>query len=232
MTEDSKQSVEHPILWSTEVGSKMWRMDHAGSDSDVFSAYQVPTVDILSGRNAGNGAHFSHRPEIGVDIQNHEVGLWIARLIEGNVNYVWGVLSPIVIKDSDDLRRLYHIVRSQASKKTIDSIVGLANSSVRDGRKHPQRLTKRLGIAIRTLRFGVAWLEGRFDPLELFQPVAPEERTSETLLDAYTAIPGAEARSTLPGRPDPEPFRSYLLDLRLRDLHIRSRDRQLLAEGF
>jgi predicted nucleotidyltransferase len=150
-------------------------MNHAGSDVDLFQCYVAPTRDILRGENRGGGCHFTQDkakdpPE---DLQNHEIGKWIDMLIKGNVNYYWGVFSPLVQEariapsgmfepDRTFLSYLRGIVRGQPTKAIYHSTKGLAMSNMKDvqtdERWHdPRWRRKKLNIIYRTVKFADGW---------------------------------------------------------------------------
>ena len=110
-------------LFITNVGSHMWKMDHPGSDIDLFVALLAPTKAILRGE-------FNERSKVeysgSVDKQYHELGRIVDQIIKNNWNYLSGVMSPIVVKDWELLAELRRLTILNYSKSAYHSIRGLA----------------------------------------------------------------------------------------------------------
>lgn len=220
------------ILFSTVVGSHMWEMNHEGSDRDIMTCVVFPTEDILSGRAEPKQFAMKHLPEKGLDIQTGEIGKWIDQLISGNVNYIWGALSPVVEVGSPDLHRLRRIVLYNRSKATLASVRGLAASAIAQAALKGWKGHKQFNIAMRTIGFGISWIRGSstlfsYRPF-VYVPDAPI--TPQAMNGWYDAILRTldieEKKSLFPDRPDPTPFREFLLDLRLQHL-----DRKVLMRS-
>ncbi len=207
-------------LWTTVVGSHTWRMNRPDSDIDEFTAYIVPTVDILNGRNRGHGSHFKAKAEGTVDRHKHEIGLIVNELIDANVNHLIGVLSPVVSYQKDDeLKRIKDLVlECGSSKACYRSINGLAYKNYKKyvighdtAREYP--IEKKCNLICRTLLFGINILEGKGF---IFTPV--EKQTPEDVKKLMKQLDEAKEASTLPERVDEEPFRDYLFNIRMRQL--------------
>lgn len=141
------------ILMTTNVGSHMWKMSHPGSDTDLFHIYLEPSDNILIGRPYKESYHETEtgdRPSDTIDNVYHELAKVIRELQKGNVNFIWGVLSPIYLsldgsrmldnRDADSRLSHYHLTndprphlrqlgRDSLSKKCYHSIRGLALSN-------------------------------------------------------------------------------------------------------
>ena len=213
---------ENEKLLTTEVGSTMWGMRHPGSDTDLFTIYKVPTMDILRGLfNPAAGRGHSNQDKVAqVDSSSFEIQHVIDELIKGNVNFIWGVLSQVVVEqDPFSMRWLRQAVLGTAAKNIANSARGLAASCVRDvetGKTTETRqVAKKYKQAIRTLRFASSWLIGMGPS---FQPVAEEEATLSEYITTLWVFEYCLQYSRLPDRVDPAPFHDLLLLLRLRDL--------------
>lgn len=215
------------ILWCTEVGSFMWGMNHPGSDHDYFSAYRVPTRDILSGRTWGGGAHFTPGPETGEDKQNHEIGKWISMLLAANSNYVQGIFSPIIVRPSPYLERLKVIMQDNLSTRFVPSLVGLAKGCEKDALRNPASAHKKYLTAIRSLKWGARILrEGKIS----FEPVPADMDTPEAYAAALAELRAAEAATALPrDPPHPEMFHEFLLSVRMDELNAVGLDAPITA---
>src|SRR5574341_1477687 len=160
--------VKMKTLWISNVGSHAWLMNRPDSDIDIFTAFIVPSRDILSGRNHGGGSHCSGSSGAGdVDKVSHEIGKIVDELIKGNINFLVGTLSPILISQHKDcLRSLKNIlIEHGQTKACIHSIRGLAVHNYRKfitgsdtARDYP--LTKKCNTINRVLLFGINLLNG------------------------------------------------------------------------
>lgn len=209
-------------LWITKIGSHLWLMDRPDSDIDIFTAYMVPTEDILSGENRGSGSHHSGGAGAGeTDSVSHEIGKIIDQLIKGNINFLVGTLSPLVLFQHDDrLSTLKSIVLEHGQTKACThSIRGLA---VHNYKKYltgsytadEQVITKKCNTINRVLFFGINLLNGNGFEFAPVKDQTPDD--VERVLDEFDK---AVLASDLPDKTDQKPFREYLLDVRLRELH-------------
>lgn len=210
------------IIWTTNIGSHAWHMNHADSDIDVFDAYIVPTKDILSGKNNGGGSHFHEKDENdNIDKHTHEIGKIIDELIKGNINFLIGTLSPIVLFEEKnylkDIRQL--VINHCQTKSCTHSIKGLAISNYKKyiigsdtARDYP--LTKKCNMIVRTLMFGINILRGNG-----FKLNAINNQTPEYVKQMLIIFDEAFINSKIPDKTDPEPFRNYLYELRLKELN-------------
>jgi len=195
-------------VFKTVVGSHMWGMNHKDSDIDYFICYSVPTRDILSGVANIKSSHTKH----GIaDYAKHEVGIVVNQLLKGNVNFLWGVMSPVVEKSSKWHRELKRIVKKNVSKNCYNSIYGLAvhnyKKYIESGRDVSE---KRCNIIARTIEFGINLLSSR---KIVFRPV--HSATPEMIENMLDCLYGALLDSSLPDKPNEKPFREWLLNYRL-----------------
>jgi len=207
---------EVKVLFSTNVGSHIWTMNHPGSDVDLFVAYQAPSTDFLTGR-AHDRSHHSIQGKD--DRSSHEIGKVVEEVLKGNVNFLWGVFSPIQISDEGNvLEGLIALARKNLSRQCFNSINGLGvhnyKKYVESGKDTSQ---KRCNIIARTLRFGITLLrQGEFE----FKPV--RDVKPEDIPKLLEEIQAAEKESCLPEHPTArDEFYAWLLDLRVRDLNER-----------
>jgi hypothetical protein len=202
-------------LFISCVGSHMWGMQNEESDIDLVMIYIVPTRVLLRGERILPTVRQEIAAQKGeiYDTLGWEVGHLINQLIKGNVNAIWYVTSPLVIKPSIIQEELSALVQANLCKKTYCSIKGMAESQIKSEEK-PKIAGKGYRTALRTINFGLKLLrEGRisFAPV-LHTPGAREvmERMSQ-LEEAYEA-------SLLPDLPDEEAFRDFLMRLRMADM--------------
>jgi hypothetical protein len=215
------------VLWQTEVGFRMWSMDHPGPDTDIFEVYMESPRLILRGE-AEMGSSSTHRSDTqNTDIATHEISHVVDQIVKGNVNFLFGVMSPLVISAEAapdfPLRTFREIVAAHPSRNVYNSTNGLA---VGNRNKYLVNLTdtefleppiqKRAATIIRTCHYGATLLtHGR----HAFLPVT---RGSIVMADVDQAIEElnlAHANSTMPDHPPTEPFRNWLGKYRLAELY-------------
>jgi predicted nucleotidyltransferase len=203
-------------LFITNVGSHMWRMERPDSDVDLFRAFIVPTKMILMGKHHKDS---DFKQKDGVDTASHEIGVVISQLLKGNVNYLWGVMSPLVVeRRADYLDELREIMQKGMAKNCFNSIRGLAihnyKKYIEAGKVEGDKMTKKCNTVVRTLRFGTGILEGKGFQ---FGPVA--DMKPDDVQKAIGELEAANENSSLPDSPPNEDeFREFLLGLRLREL--------------
>jgi len=207
------------VLWKTSVGSHLWGMNHEGSDIDVYEAVQVPTRHLLLGRGI---PRFANRVDssdtMKYDIQTHEIGRVVEQVLDGNVNHLWGVFSPIVLTTDNDSRDLLASLRRISernfSKRCYGSLQGLARKNVEKYiATGKDTSVKRLNIIARTVQMGITLLmEGRIE-FKATSVTTPEE-VSVLILKMKIA----HELSRLPDDP-PEPhlLEDWLLSVREMD---------------
>lgn len=135
--------MKYNVLWNATVGSHMWGMNHAGSDMDLFVVYIQPTNEILAGHQILKGKEEKYED---VDLVRHEIGHVVEQLQKGNINFLWGVMSPIVefhdAKDIEKAKKIHEnlktLIKDNLSKNYIHSITGLVR----------QNLSKYYGIKV------------------------------------------------------------------------------------
>lgn len=199
-------------LWKSTVGSHMWKMNHSGSDIDVFACHIIPTKDLLIG--AGISKSIETNRDI-VEEMSHEIGKVVHMIASGNVNFIWGLTSPIIQEDSPWRQRLLKIYQSNISKNCFHSIYGLAMHNCKDyvdGVKEPAQ--KRMRIIYRTIGFGIGILcDGKISYDAIDFDITPEilKRAIASLIDVYWA-------SELPEQPDYGDYNKFLYDIRISEL--------------
>lgn len=237
-------------LFITNVGSHMWGMEHDKSDVDLFRCYQAPSESFLLG-NRHDGGHqilkldgkeYGYTDKL-CDISSFEIGHVIKQLLKGNVNFLWGVMSPNIVDDSEELQRLRKIVEENVAKNCYDSINGLTISNtkkyffdsgfigcnVKDWLqfgfyknsmtyKEDETISdsvdlKKLNVICRTLLFGIHVLRG-----DGFVFEKTNTKSLGELKELYERFLVDYDYCRLPKKPDEVPFNDYLLDLRMEDL--------------
>ena len=206
---------KYDILFSANVGSHIWRMNHEKSDFDIYSIFTFPSEDILLGRKTKN----VFRQYGDVDEQLLEIGHFIKLLKECNINAVWTMLSPIVVNDPYGMyKELRYIVERNLSQLVYNSLNGLARSNIKKFIKKADRESakykKKLNIVARTLNFGIKLLRNcEYD----FEPYSVEKE--EDLNDLLVELERAKNFSCLPEKPNyPEEYNKWLLKIRFNNI--------------
>ena len=161
------------ILFKTNVGSHMWKMNNENSDTDLFECYIMPTTEVLKGRVSG--AHFIQDKENKIDIQRHEISKVTSEIIKSNINYIQYVFSPIVLVGQEFLERYKQLAVKVISKKVYNSIHGLA---IHNYKKYQLDLDDKLDTArwnkiLRVIQFGINlmdWQKIEFEPFSNGSP--------------------------------------------------------------
>jgi hypothetical protein len=203
-------------LFTTCVGSHMWRMNTAESDVDLAVIYIAPTNAILRGERipVTTGQQMSNRQGIVYDTLGWEVGHLVNQLLKGNVNAIWYATSPIVIQPSPYQKELKSLVESNLCRNTYCSVAGMAESQIKEEQKPKGAGGKGYRTALRTINFGIELLtRGKL----CYEPVyyTPEP---EVVLDKRQQLLEAYEASSLPEMPDEEAFREFLFRLRMDEM--------------
>jgi len=202
-------------LFVSCVGSHMWGMQNEVSDIDLVMIYIVPTRSILRGERVLHTVRqeiAARKGEI-YDTLGWEIGHLINQLIKGNINAIWYVNSPLVIKPSIVQEELSALVQANLCKETYHSIKGMAESQIKSEEK-PKITGKGYRTALRTINFGIRLLsEGRI----CFAPVLHTPTVRE-VMEKMGQLQEAYEASRLPDLPDEDAFRDFLLRLRLEEM--------------
>lgn len=208
-------------VFCTMVGSHMWGMQHKGSDIDQFVCYLTPTEKILDG--TAELKSFVEK-ENGNDVAYHEASKVVEQLLTGNVNFLWGVMSPIAVVTGNWHEWLKGIVRENVAKNCYHSIHGLATHNykkyIESGKDASEKRCNTIG---RTINLGLVILT-----MGEFKFVAVTRTTPDDIVKGIEALDEAYKASKLPEEPNPIPFREWLFRLRLLDLS----DLPYLREGW
>jgi len=202
-------------LFVSCVGSHMWGMQNEVSDIDLVMIYIVPTRSILRGERVLHTVRqeiAARKGEI-YDTLGWEIGHLINQLIKGNINAIWYVNSPLVIKPSIVQEELSALVQANLCRESYHSIKGMAESQIKSEEK-PKITGKGYRTALRTINFGIRLLsEGRI----CFAPVL-QTPTVRDVMEKMGQLQEAYEASRLPDLPDEDAFRDFLLRLRLEEM--------------
>ena len=209
-------------LFITNVGSHMWSMQTPISDLDLMVVYQESTRDILEGRliHKTKPDKTFERDGVLIDQKEQEIGHLVNKLIDGNVNAIWTVCTPLVIKNHPHLNELRRITEENFSKASYASIKGMAISQFKDHIKRAGVMPegKALKTTWRTCEFG-QWL--LLSNKIRFKPAPLEEVTVSDVEWILDGLEHAYKNSPLPERPDEKPFRDFLFNVRIDELTRR-----------
>jgi len=203
---------ENKELFITNVGSHMWGMNRPDSDIDLFVVYQAPSTDFLIGK-AHASSHRSMNENI--DRVSFELGHVVSQLLKGNINYLWGVMSPKIIKDWDRLQSLRDLTTKNLSKQLYQSVRGLGLHNYKkyiESEKDPT--AKRCTLICRSLNFGIKLLTKGMFSFASMEPCTPKD-----VPEYLHALDLAYVSSPLPEYPEcKRQMEAWLLDVRLHKL--------------
>jgi len=206
-------------LFISCVGSHMWGMQIQESDIDLVMIYIAPTRAILRGERISPTVRQQITARGGeiYDTLGWEMGHLINQLVKGNVNAIWYVTSPLVIKPSIIQEELSALVQANLCRDTYHSVKGMAQSQIKSEEKpaeKPRIAGKGYRTALRTMNFGIALLsEGRI----CYAPVLHNPEAEE-VMEKMRRLEEAYEASLLPDRPDENAFREFLLRLRMEEM--------------
>lgn len=206
-------------LWRTQVGSHLWKMNHEGSDNDYFAVHITPTEDILNGSITKLSSKVMKIK--GDDYVSHEVGKVVDELIKGNINFLIGIMSDIIVYDrSCYLYELRDLIKEYGQTKAcVHSIKGLAIHNYTKfilGNENDPNISKKCKIINRSLVFGINLLNGngfQFNPVMV--------NTPKHVCNIFRIFNESVENSKLPETINPKPFRDWLYNLRLDELNGR-----------
>ena len=212
------------ILFETEVGSTIWKMNNEKSDLDIASCYLMNSKEMLIGKKK-KGKQIQKGI---IDKTLYELGMVIPQLIKGNVNYIWMITSPIVIFEKyNALKELRQIVIENLSKKTYHSINGLATHNIHHfidgGDRESYKYRKKLNVIGRTLKFGInllTWKKIMYEKVDI--------KDDNELIELKYKLDEALANSILPEEPNEKPFHDYLIKYRLKKIKMDGYNRDIL----
>ena len=202
-------------LFISCVGSHMWGMQNEASDIDLVLIYIAPTGALLRGERISPTVRQQITARGGeiYDTLGWEIGHLINQLIKGNVNAIWYVTSPLVIKPSIIQEELSALVEANLCRDTYHSVKGMAQSQIKSEEK-PKMGGKGFRTALRTINFGIKLLlEGKI----CFAP-ALSTPGAEEIMEKMRQLEEAYEASPLPDRPVEDAFREFLLRLRMEEM--------------
>ncbi len=212
------------------IGSHIWGMNHENSDLDSMAIVQEDTTKIL--RREGKWqtqSYFRSETDHGypVDIHVHEIGRTMDFLLKSNINFLVGVLSPIVVHESFGFSDLRKVVEENPAKNVYDSIHGMAvqNMARYAGIKRGTFYTaileelhytpideRRCGKMLAYLEFGINYLDtGKAS----FQKPNQYTWNTQGVVEAIKDLDIAYVDSKLPAKPDEKALHEWLLNQRL-----------------
>lgn len=200
-------------LFSTLVGSHVWRMNHAKSDIDLFVCYVAPSTDFLIGKSHNK----SHSSNInGVDRSSSEIGKVVNQLLKNNINYLIYVLSPRVEFTTPEHRRLVNLTYMNLHRGCFKSINGLAHGMykkyIEQGKGDTQKVRRTI---LRTLNFGTTLLK---ESVVEFTTITHDVELPE-LDEAFKMLDLAHKNSALPGESlHKDKMIEWLLSVRMQNL--------------
>lgn len=203
-------------LFTTTVGSHMWKMETPTSDIDLQQVYMMDSKKFILERGAKGKFVQTKR----IDKTTTELGSLIYRLLEGNCNNLWCVMSPIINYEyKSALKELREIVSKNLARNCFNSIEGMARGNIArfitKGDRYSDIYKKKLNIVGRNLKFGInilTWGKCMFDKADI--------KNEDELLKLKNKLNIACLSSVLPDKPNPKPFEKYLIKWRLHKMKL------------
>jgi len=234
-------SEENLNLWTVNVGSHMWKMETEESDRDLTSAFLMSGDKFLIGTNSN--CHFTQDKEKKIDHQRYEIGKVIQQIKKMNVNYVWTIMSPIILcQHRNWLQQLRQLVMENPSKQIYYSIQGMARNNIKrflteevdkyvefdpqysgynevltikKPKLSPKKYNKKVNTIGRTIQFGINYLlYGKF----IYEKT--NIKTKNELDELMIRLQQAFDQSSYPKHPNHKPFDNYLKKIRLYSLKL------------
>ena len=135
----------------------MWNMATDMSDVDLFVCNAINSNDLLMGEQYKS--EFTTYEQL--DIAYHESSKVVGQLKKSNINFVLGVISPIVITTSDFHKHLYEFLDYNRTKEIYHSIYGMVSSNL--NKYYDEIAQDKSGTRInklnRYVEFGKRWIQ-------------------------------------------------------------------------
>ena len=204
-------------LFTTVIGSHVWKMNRPDSDYDLFSVYVAPTRDLLMGIAKERSDHMQSPEE---DRAVHELSTFIGQLVKGNFNYVTALYSPIIKEGKETIDEIRNIIPVPYAN-LYHSTKGLCESNLQkyitsgglvEGTKE---YTKKINVIARTALFTTNILTRG---VIAFEPVDATLNDVHTYIDA---LDDAYRTTTLPEqmpREKEKELREWMMKIRLDQL--------------
>jgi len=240
------------ILFRNIVGSHMWGQHHSQSDIDKFECYIFDTRSFMLGERHDRCKSTKVIVD-GVEEEtiSCEIGHVIEQLMKGNINHIWGVMSPkrdLVTTNIDPtMFDLQMVVSLNLSKATTHSIRGFVIHNLKhwyglivdkmvsiEGHIHyfvakkkvprlePEDKKYRKILNTCARTLGFGITLLREGILDFDHPQGC--RHYGDIISLLNELEEAYKESNLPDKPDPVPFERYLLWTRFSDLgRVRNR---------
>lgn len=215
------------IMWKTEYGSYIWKMNRPDSDHDYSVVYIENSFDYLTS-STKKGLSMSLSKAENYDYK--EIGHFVDLIIRGNIMSIISLMSPIIIEDNyGALEELRNIYSNNLSKNFAKSIIGMSENNLKDYSIESLMKIKENGIIIerdrtdaekiydkklksiaRVLIMGMHLLEtGNFE----FQPC--QSVSNEEIRHLIRYFKKAESESKFPETINPMPFKQYIKKWRI-----------------
>jgi hypothetical protein len=176
----------------------MWKMERPDSDRDIFEIYLADTREVLLQRETRSTQSVDGND----DIARHEVGRALHYVIDGNLNFIHGTFSPIILYGDDDFFDLRVHAHANLSRKCYFSIRGMAQHNLKH-LKEEGLTEKKARTIVRLLRSGqTLLLHGEYAFLPYHDPLPGDYRSTVALIEAeMDALTAAYDASALPATP-------------------------------
>ena len=199
------------IIGRTMIGSHIWKMNHKDSDKDYFEIYSEDIYDILS-HVAKYKSTF--KQSNGIDVHSHEVSHVVNQVLKGNINFVIGVLSPIIVVRTDEFISLRDLVRRTISKNIYHSIHGMTTGNyIKYIQKADTYTEHKCNQILRAIEFGIKVLQKGKLEFKPYTNGSPDE-----ILEKLSELEYSYLVSPLKESPPENSLRTWLLFHRIGQL--------------
>ncbi len=175
----------------TEIGSRCFGDHHERSDLDLFEVHVDPLREVLFRGPSTSGRHLRSGR---VDLHSYEVSHVVREIVRGNVNFLIGVLSPIILFSTKEGSLLRDVTSANIHKGFYRSIEGIVKARLKAGSEKDIRMARRyISLGFSLVRDGVLSLssfEGDLEELrrEFTSSSLKKRADEEELIDAVVRI--------------------------------------------
>lgn len=191
-------------LWIADIGCRMWSLPCP--QHSLYAVYQAPTKELLDTTNIDQRLS-RHR--------SSEIGTLIRELSAGEIQALWAIFSPVVIKESQARQVMQHLCKQALSKQFYESIRIAAFNCFAQSWAEPQMTSDmKLKHCMCILNFGVALYD---EHKLLFNPVLTVP-TLDDINERIWDMKQSMNNSSLPDHSCQSLLKDYLLNLRKQSL--------------
>lgn len=180
----------------------MWGMERPDSDVDIFICYTMSKTEFLIGTTPKNTCYKIDND----DIQKHEIYNVVNQLRKMNINYIWYLTSPKILKTCSWHKKLVKVFENNPAKSIMYSIRGLVTDNMK---RNPNPTQKKMNMWLRTIWLGINYLR---EQKIMYRPAVAE--SIHDVNDSLKILIHEFKNSILPEYPSSQPYDMYLYKIR------------------